>query len=93
MRQLEVMVLLAVAVSNCFEMTQGLKYISMLNIPLKMKGVLTVMILSFGGFSVHMQLIGLLSKTKIKYFPYLTARILHAAIGSIMFFYLFELYL
>ena len=76
-----------------FEMTQGLKYISMLNIPLKMKGVLTVMILSFGGFSVHMQLIGLLSKTKIKYFPYLTARILHAAIGSIMFFYLFELWM
>ncbi len=76
-----------------FEMTQGLKYISMLNIPLKMKGVLTVMILSFGGFSVHMQLIGLLSKTKIKYFPYLTARILHATIGSIMFFYLFELWM
>ena len=73
-----------------FEMTQGLKYISLLNIPLKMKGVLTVMILSFGGLSVHMQLIGILSKTKIKYFPYLTARVLHATIASILFFFLFE---
>lgn len=73
-----------------FEMTQGLKYVSLLNIPLKIKGILTVMILSFGGLSVHMQLIGILSKSNIKYFPYLTARILHATIASFLFFFLFE---
>ena len=74
-------------------MTQGLKYISLLNIPLKLKGVLTVMILSFGGFSVHMQLIGILSKSKIKYFPYLTARLLHALIASLLFFFSFEFFM
>lgn len=73
-----------------FEMTQGLKYVSLLNVPLKIKGILTVMILSFGGLSVHMQLIGILSKSKIKYFPYLTARVLHATIASLLFFFLFE---
>ena len=76
-----------------FEMTQGLKYVSLLNIPLKIKGILTVMILSFGGLSVHMQLIGILSKSRIKYFPYLTARILHATIASILFFFLFEIWM
>ena len=51
------------------------------------------MILSFGGLSVHMQLIGILSKSRIKYFPYLTARILHATIASILFFFLFEIWM
>ena len=76
-----------------FEMTQGLKYVSLLNIPLKIKGILTVMILSFGGLSVHMQLIGILSKSKIRYFPYFTARVLHATIASLMFFFLFDVWM
>ena len=72
------------------EMTQGLKYVSMLSIPLKIKSVLTVMILSFGGFSVHMQVISIISDTKIKYLPFLTARILHSAIAGILVFLLFD---
>ena len=76
-----------------FEMTQGLKYVSLLNIPLKLKGILTVIILSFGGLSVHMQLIGILSKSKIRYFPYFTARVLHATIASLMFFFLFDVWM
>lgn len=76
-----------------FEMTQGLKYVSLLNIPLKIKGILTVMILSFGGLSVHMQLIGILSKSKIRYFPYFTARVLHATIASLIFFFLFDVWM
>lgn len=76
-----------------FEMTQGLKYVSLLNIPLKIKGILTVIILSFGGLSVHMQLIGILSKSKIRYFPYFTARVLHATIASLMFFFLFDVWM
>lgn len=75
------------------EMTQGLKYVSMLNIPLKVKSVLTVMILSFGGLSVHMQVISILSDTKIKYLPFLTARILHSAIAGILVFSLFDFWI
>ncbi len=79
--------------NGLIEMTQGLKYISMLNIPLKAKSVLTTMILSFGGFSVHMQIISILSDTKIKYLPFLIARILHSAIAGILVFLTFDLWI
>lgn len=72
------------------EMTQGLKYVSILNIPLKLKAVLSVMIISFGGLSVHMQIFSILSDTKIKYLPFLTARILHAFISSFLLYLLFD---
>ena len=74
------------------EMTQGLKYISMLNISLKVKSVLTAMILSFGGLSVHMQVISILSDTKIKYLPFLTARILHSAFAGILVYLIFPIW-
>lgn len=73
-----------------FEMTQGLKYTSLLNIPLKLKTVLSTLIISFGGLSVHMQMIGILSDTKINYYPFLTARILHALISSFLVYIVFD---
>lgn len=73
-----------------FEMTQGLKYVSLLDIPLKLKTTIATMFISFGGLSIHMQIISILSETKIKYFPFLTARILHTLISSLMTFLLFE---
>lgn len=75
------------------EMTQGLKYVSILNIPLKLKSILTAMILSFGGFSVHMQVVSIISSTKIRYFPFLVARILHALIASFLVFLLFDFWM
>lgn len=75
------------------EMTQGLKYVSILNIPLKLKSILSAMILSFGGLSVHMQVISIISSTKIKYFPFLVARIIHALLASILVFLLFDLWI
>lgn len=74
------------------EMTQGLKYVSILDIPLKLKAILSVMIISFGGLSVHMQIFSILSDTKIKYLPFLTARILHAFISSFLLFLLFDIW-
>lgn len=73
------------------EMTQGLKYISLEPIPLKMKCTLTVMILSFGGLSVHIQIMGILSDTDIKYLPFLCARIIHCVISSMIMFYTFDI--
>lgn len=72
------------------EMTQGLKYVSILNIPLKLKSILSAMILSFGGLSVHMQVISIISSTKIKYFPFLVARVIHALLASFLVFLLFD---
>lgn len=75
------------------EMTQGLKYVSILEIPLKLKSTIIVMILSFGGLSIHMQVISILSDTKIKYLPFLTARILHSAIAGIMIYLFFDVWI
>lgn len=72
------------------EMTQGLKYISSLHIPLDLKSSITAMILSFGGLSIHMQVMSLLSDTKVKYFPFLLARIIHATMSAILVYFLFD---
>lgn len=76
-----------------FEMTQGLKYVSLLDIPLKFKATLSTMFLSFGGLSVHMQMVGILSDVKIKYLPFLIGRILHALIASLLVFLLFDFWI
>lgn len=78
--------------NGTIEMTQGLKYISILNIPLKIKSILATMFLSFGGISVHIQIISILSDTKIKYLPFLAARLLHAAMAGIMVYLLFDIW-
>ena len=75
------------------EMTQGLKYVSLLEIPLKLKSILTVMILSFGGFSVHIQMFSILSDTEIRYLPFLTARLLHAALSGIFLYFAFDIWI
>lgn len=76
--------------NGLIEMTQGLKYTSMLNISLKFKTIISAMIISFGGLSVHMQIISILSDTNIKYLPFLIARIIHSIISGILVFILFD---
>ena len=68
-------------VTGILEMTQGIYHISLLNIPIEMKAIIITIFLSFGGFSIHSQVISIISDTKIKYLPYLFARILHAMIA------------
>lgn len=77
--------------SGIMEMTQGLKYTSLLSVSLRLKATLMTMILSFGGLSVHMQVLSIISNTKIKYLPFFTARLLHCAVSGILVFYLFPL--
>lgn len=79
--------------NGIIEMTQGLNYISLLDIPLKIKSVLTVMILSFGGLSVHIQIFSILSETKIKYLPFLAARLLHTSISGILLYLTFDIFI
>ena len=66
-------------------MTQGLKCLESINLPSNLKALIAVIILSFGGLSVHMQVITIISDTKIKYFPYFIGRIIHTAISALIF--------
>lgn len=78
--------------SGILEITQGLKCISLIPISLKSKVIFSIVVLSFGGLSVHMQIFGILD-SKIKYFPFLTARLLHAFISSLLAYFFFDFYL
>lgn len=75
------------------EMTQGIKYISLEAIPLRLKCVLSVMILSFGGLSVHMQIMSVLSDTDIRYLPFLASRVLASIISSLSLFFVFDYFI
>lgn len=79
-------------VKSFLEITIGLKEISMVSLPMETKVILSSMILSFGGLSVHMQVSSQISGTKIKYMPFLCARIIHASLSglfAVIYFYLF----
>ena len=72
-------------------MTQGLKHISLLNISNNYKALLICMIISFGGLSVHTQILSIISDTKIEYKPFLLARIIHVIISFIICSFLLNL--
>jgi sporulation integral membrane protein YlbJ len=77
-------------VSGIIEVTQGVKYLSISSLPIKLKGLLTVIFLSFGGLSIHMQVISMISGTKIKYLPFFFARIAHAIISGIIYLIIYN---
>lgn len=76
--------------NGLFELTQGLKYVSLLNISLKLKTTISSLLISFGGLSIHMQVISSINDDNIKYTPYLIARIIHASIASLLTVILFD---
>ncbi len=78
-------------ISGMLEMTQGLKHISMLDITTTFKAVLILGVISFGGLSVHTQIISIISETKIKYLPFLLARLLHVIISILVFLLIHKL--
>lgn len=67
-----------------FEITQGLKYLSLSNLNINTKAIIASFIISFGGFCIHLQVFSILDNKKIRYLPYLFARILHGIISSII---------
>ena len=77
--------------AGILEMTQGVKLISALEISELLKVIIITMILSFGGFSVHMQVLGIIGDAKIKYKPFLLARILHAILSGGFAFILYQI--
>ena len=69
------------------EMTNGLNMIKNLNFSIDIKASLMAFFISFGGFSVHMQVMSMLSNYKINYFIYFIARLLHASISALLVFF------
>lgn len=84
---------LKVIVSGTLEMTQGVKLSSSLNLPLIIKTILITGIISFGGLSVHTQVISIISKAKIKYKHFLLARIIHSILAMVFVFILYTIFI
>lgn len=76
-------------INSCIlEMTGGVIFVSTLNVSYLFRAILMTAIISFGGFSVHMQVLSIISDTKIKYNDFLYARIFHVIISSAIVFIL-----
>lgn len=73
------------------EITMGLKDLSLLNIKDIYKVVISTMLISFGGLSVHMQVLSFIIETDIEYKPFFIARIFHAIIAGIISFILYTI--
>lgn len=80
-------------ISGILEMTQGVKLVSLLKISEYIKIILITGIISFGGLSVHMQVISIISEQKIRYKYFLLARILHSIIAIILVSVFYLLYI
>ncbi len=73
------------------ELSQGLLYANSLSVSPKLVVCIQAFILSFGGFSVHIQTFGILSEWKLSYLAYFSIRVLHGILASgivLLFFYL-----
>lgn len=74
--------------SGILEFTQGLKYVSMLDINYKFKAILMGLFISFGGISVHTQILSIIGDTDILYKPFLISRIIHSIITGLLIYFL-----
>lgn len=81
----------AMIVKGILEITMGLKSLSLLNIADVYKVVIATMFLSFGGLSVHLQVLSQLVDTDISYLPFFVARIFHAILSGGIAYLLFFL--
>lgn len=75
--------------NGILEITSGLKYISIESTTILTKIILSTFFISFGGLSIHAQVMSILDNKKIKYFPYLEARLLQGLISSIIVYFLY----
>ncbi len=71
-------------INGIFEITRGLNSINILNISVKLKEIISLIIISFGGLSIHMQVLSIINDYKIKYKYFFIGRILQVIISIIL---------
>ena len=76
-------------ISGILEVTTGANKIANSNISLLNKLIITSMLVGFGGFSIHMQTLGIISGSDIKFSSYLIGKTLQSLIaGTLTFIFL-----
>lgn len=76
-----------IILSGLLEFTQGITAASGI-VNIKLKAILMLSFISFGGISVHMQVLSIISNSKIKYYPFLFARVIHVIISDFILYLL-----
>ena len=77
-------ILLKTCFSGFLEITNGLNNLINLNIYSKIKEIIAIAIISFGGLSIHTQIKAILEDTQIKYEYFLKGRLLHTMISILL---------
>jgi len=72
------------------EMTQGLKFLSLSNLSIELKAIISSFLISFGGFCIHAQVFSILDNKKIRYYPYFKSRLIHGILSSILTSFIFR---
>ena len=82
-----------VLISGILEMTQGINKLLYLNISNYLKTILTTFFISFGGISIHIQVLSIIEEVKLKYKHFFIARIIHSIVAimlvSILYFIIY----
>lgn len=68
--------------NGILEITSGLNFIGVTNIKIIFKIMLSSFYLNFGGFAIHAQVFSILDNKKIRYLPYLEARIISGILSA-----------
>lgn len=79
-------VILNTLFKGLIEITQGLNNLININLSLKIKEILALLFISFGGISIHTQVKSIISETDLEYKYFLKGRILEVIISFIMIF-------
>lgn len=74
--------IISVLISGLFEITQGINKINLLPLSISFKTMLITMFISFGGLCIHIQTIGIISNSSIRYNNFFKARLLHCLISG-----------
>ena len=80
-------------IKSILEITMGLKELSLFSFSNLTKVILSSCILSFGGLSVHMQVISQLIDTDISYKYFFIGRIFQVFISLILSYFIYQLYI
>ncbi len=74
------------------ELSQGLNYINNSIVNEQLKCSLAGALLSFGGFSIHLQTYGILSEMDFAYIKYLIIRCIHAGLTFVFIYFLYQIF-
>ena len=67
------------------EITQSLNILPNLNVLSIIKEIIALSLISFGGLSIHTQILNIISDTKVKYKNFLIGRILHVLFSTFLY--------